>query len=390
MLVAGWVGSTNLGDELVLAGLVRLLRSQGHRVAAVSLQPATTRLQHGIGAVDHRRMDQLLRATSSADLVVWGGGGLVQDETSPFNLPYHLSRAWLAELAGTPWVGLGLGAGPVTGALGHRLVTGLRRAHAITVRDGPSQAVLAEHGVASRVTADLAVHLTGPASWSTGAEVEAGGMAGQAATAVGGAAGPSPIVVSLRPWAGGGGRLPVSWGGRTAQVPDGFVAAVAAALDRVAERTGAPIRFVALQTDRDRDLHRAVVDAMRTPAEALEPVLATLPALLAEARLVVAMRYHAGLVATLAGCPSVLLGYSPKVDALAELLSGGTVRLGIGLEEIAGLDDAIERALDEPDARAGAVRAARAQLVHAARGNLDVVNGALATRRRTEVGLQST
>ena len=379
VLVAAWVGSTNLGDELVLAGLVRLLRSQGHQVAAISLHPDATRTAHGIGAIDHRRIDQLLRATRAADLVVWGGGGLVQDETSPFNLPYHLSRAWLAELARTPWVGLGLGAGPVTGRLGDRIVTTLRRAHAVTVRDVASQAVLAEHGVSSRVTADLAVHLAGPASWSTCAEVECelGGAAGGG----GAAAGPAPVVVSLRPWGGGGGRLPVSWGGRTAQAPHGFVPTVAAAVDRVARRTGAPIRFVALQTDRDRDLHRAIIAAMETPARSLEPGLAALPQLLAETRLVVAMRYHAGLLATLTGRPSVLLGYSPKVDALAALLGDGTVRLGVGPEEVACLDDAVVRALEGTDARTAAVLAAREQLIRAGRGNIEVVTDALAASR---------
>lgn len=358
ILICGWVGSTNLGDELVLSGLLGVLRARGHRAAAVSVDPAATRRDHGIPAIDHRRVDQVAAAARSADLVVWGGGGLVQDETSALNLPYHLSRAWLALLAGTPWVALGIGAGPVTSALGRRLARTLTTARAVTVRDHPSQALLAELGVEAQVTADLAHHL------DIGSAPDP----------------PEPVItVSLRPWhpsgirSGARSRLPVAWRAAAGSAPPGFVPGMAAALDRAARATGLGIRFVALQSDRDHVLHRQVADAMRAPATAITPDHRTVIPEIGRGKLVVAMRYHAGVAATLTGRPTVLIGYSPKVDALASTLTEGAEH--VRFDALA--DDPVDLRLMRLAARDGAARraveAARHQLRTRADGNLEVL-----------------
>lgn len=299
VLVSGWSGSTNLGDELVLAGLLRLLA--GHEVAVVSIDPASTRSRFGVGAVAPRDIGRLARAVREADLLVLGGGGLLQDETSPFNLPYHLARPALGLLAGTPVVGLGLGAGPLRRPGSTALVGLLRRARAVTVRDADSRRLLAEAGVEAQLAADLALHLDAVA-----VPVQ------------------DVITVSLRPWQGGG-RLPVG-ARRRHELPAPLVEALAAGLDELARTTGATVRFVALQADRDDAVHAAVAARMRTPSERRTPGVDEVVAELAAGRLVVAMRYHAGIAALLGGRPAVLLGYSPKVEALAgELGAGGAL-----------------------------------------------------------------
>ena len=353
VLVSGWIGSTNLGDELVFAGMRRLLGD--HRVAAISVDPQATRADHGVAAIDHRKPSQVAAATRSADLVVFGGGGLVQDETSPWNLPYHLSRPLLARLQGTPWVAIGIGVGRLGTALGRRLATTLRTAAAVTVRDEPSQRLLAELGVESRLSADVAFNLgrRTPRQPETDPEVE---VEGPTDGSPGG-----HVVVSLRPWSGGTASasarwLPVGWrpGG---DEPSWFVPTVAAALDRTSTRTGLEVRFVALQTDRDAELHERVAAAMHTPAATVVPTRSSVLGELGSGEAVVAMRYHAGIGATLAGRPSVLVGYSPKVDALAAGLGAGAAHLAFDREQLATIDDAVVAQLAAPDAL-GAVRTA--------------------------------
>ena len=353
ILVCGWVGSTNLGDELVLAGLLELLRTRRHRAAAVSIDPVATRRTHGVPAIDHRRVDLVAAAARSADLVVWGGGGLVQDETSALNLPYHLSRAWMALLAGTPWVALGIGAGPLAGALGRRLARTLTTAQAVTVRDEPSQKLLADLGVASRLTADLAHHLDVPAEPT---------------------AEPPIVTVSLRPWdTSNRGRLPVAWRTASSGSPDWFVPSLAAALDRTAAATGFGIRFVALQSDRDHLLHQQVATAMRTPSTAITPDHRTVIREIGRGRVVVAMRYHAGVAATLTGRPAVLIGYSPKVDALATTLTGGSEHVGFDALADDPIDVRIGRLIDRGAAATDAIDAAARALRERAGGNVEVL-----------------
>jgi polysaccharide pyruvyl transferase CsaB len=356
VLVAGWIGSTNLGDELVFAGVRRLLGDA--QICAMSTAPAATTAEHGVVAIDHRRVDLVARAAREADLVVVGGGGLIQDETSPFNLPYHLSRAWLSALGRTPWIGLALGVGPLSTALGRRLALTLSRAAAVTVRDEPSLELLRSLDVPAVVAADAAFHLDVPGSGEPPPQVEV-----QADRDV--------IVVSLRPWSGGGGLLPVGWR-RDAGEPDWFVPTVAAALERASQQSGLPVRFVALQTDRDHALHQRVAAAMQVPSQLVVPTRRSVLGELAASRLVVAMRYHAGIGATLAGRPSVLVGYSPKVDALAATLGDGAAHLPFDREALASLDTSIAAQLESGTA-ADAVRAGADELRSRAQVNADVL-----------------
>jgi polysaccharide pyruvyl transferase CsaB len=322
VLISGWSGSTNLGDELVLAGLLELLG--GHRVAAVSVDPVATRRRFDIGAIAPREVARMVGAVREADLLVFGGGGLLQDETSPFNLPYHLARPLLAAAAGTPLVGVGLGAGPLERPGSRQLVrTGLARAVSVTVRDEASRSLLASCGVSSQTGADLALALPGPR-----VEVE------------------DVITVSLRPWSGGGGWLPVG-AQRRHDLDAGLTAALADGLDELAERTGLRVRFVALQADRDDEVHARVAALMRTPTERRCPEVHEVVGEVAAGRLVVAMRYHAGISAVLGGRPAVLLGYSPKVEALADELGTGARLLPVQASAIAGLAEAGEAVIDQ-------------------------------------------
>jgi polysaccharide pyruvyl transferase WcaK-like protein len=363
VLVAGWIGSTNLGDELVFAGLASLLRERGATVTAVSVDPAATRRVHGVAAVAPAGV---LAAAGRADAVVFGGGGLLQDETSALNLPYHLSRVWAARARRTPVVGLGLGAGRLTTGLGRALVRTSLAGVPLTVRDAASADLLAGVGLPRpAVAADLALSLP-PVH----------------------AAPRDRLVVCLRPWTGRRGRLlPASRQARadgrqaradgrqpgddgrqpsadgrhpsaTRLAPEPLLRATAQALDETAAATGLAPHLVALQADRDGPLHDAVAERMRAPVTTARPDLASLPAEVASGRAVAAMRYHGGICAVLAGRPAVLIGYSPKVDALAAELGPGGRLLPWSPDGPAGLARAVQGVLGQDSA----VRAAAAAL----------------------------
>lgn len=299
VLVAGWVGSSNLGDELVLAGLLRHLRALGADPVALSVDPAGTTRDHGVEAVRAGGPLALLAAAGSADALVLGGGGLLQDETSPFNLPFHLARAWAAALRRLPRAGVGLGAGRLDTAAGRTLVRASLRGMPVSVRDAPSADLLASLGLPRPVlAADLALGLPDVAVPAQ-----------------------DRLVVCLRPWTGGGGLLPASVRARRAPgPPDQAVEATARELDRVAAATGLAPHLVALQADRDGPLHDAVAARMTVAVTTARPTLAELPAEVGSGRVVLAMRYHGAICAVLAGRPAVLVGYSPKVDAFAREL----------------------------------------------------------------------
>ncbi len=294
VLVAAWAGSRNLGDELLLEATLRLLRGRAVEPVVISVDPARTSAEFDVETVSHLNPLGLRKAFDSVDAMVFGGGGLLQDETSAWNLPYHLARIRMADRRGVPWIGIGLGASGITTARGAQQVrNALRNHHEIVVRDHDSMRVLEALGV-ERLTlgADLAWLLTPPPT--TPEDV---------------------ITVTL--------RLPQSrrlLPGALAR-PKGrdreWVGATASALDRVADETGHEIRFVAFEAGSDDVVHRQVAAAMAAPRHLLSPARSDLLAVMAAARGCVSMRYHGITTAAMASVPGVALTFSPKLAAIA-------------------------------------------------------------------------
>lgn len=363
VLVAAWVGSTNLGDELVFAGTRQLLAERGVEVCAVSVDPPGTRADHGVGAVSHRAPSALLTAASGADAMIFGGGGLLQDDSSIANLPYHLSRVGLARAFGVPFIGLGLGVGGLRTTSGRRLVEhAMRAAIGITVRDVESGRLLAEVGVPdAELTADLAFALEAPSVPPTAGTTERPNGLAAGASETGPAHG--RLVVCLRPWSGVTKRLPAAT--RDDATPEPHVVALARSLDEASVAMDSRVRFVALQRDRDDALHRRVGARMTMPAEFRTPTTAELLGEFVGARAVVSMRYHGAVAATLAGVPSVLISYAGKVDALARELGSGARCLAWDPTALATIPAALAAVAPEHEA----VVAARGRLRERQLGN---------------------
>ena len=332
LLVAAWIGSTNLGDELVFEGLRRKLQARGVAPVAISVDAGQTTRDHGVAAIGSNPVVIRRSARRVSGLVI-GGGGFIQDKTSHLNMPYHLARVEAARARGLPVAGIGLGVGPVETRLGGVLARRiLRGAVGVSVRDDDSAALLRRLGIQSAVVAaDLAFALPLP-------EVETSDV----------------LVAALRPWTDRRSMLPV--GMRPAPAPAWFLDGMAAALDEAARRTGLAVRLVALQADRDGEVHRQVASRMRTAVSLVEPGVNDVVREVAEARVVVAMRYHAAVAAALGGRPAVLVGYSDKVLSLGRDLGAGAVtlrwapgdvdRLGDGVEAVLGRGDAMVEARD--------------------------------------------
>ena len=339
--VSAWIGSANAGDELVHAGLRTILDGLGVTdVHALSIAGAATAARHGGSAGGRMMATAGYVAGRRRSPLVLGGGGILQDETSVANLPYHLAPVLAARRRGVPVAGVGLGAGPVSSATGRALIRGVLGGLELVVRDRPSAAVLQVAGLQLPVVAcDLALHLPDPA----------------------------PIVdhvvaVSLRPWSASRHRLPVSLRRTSTARQDASAARLASAVDAVAGVLGLPVRFVAFDRDKDPALHRAVADRLSSEVvEALEPDPAGALAAVARATAVIAMRYHAGVAALLGRRPAVLLGYGSKVEALAADVGPGVVAVPWDVSSPGIVAAAARRAVDGATAGVldGAVRRLR-------------------------------
>lgn len=322
--VAGWFGSDNLGDELILHCLIRALRDRGTEPVAISIDSARTSRDHGIAAIPHRSPSQsmaLRRALGDCEGMAIAGG-LIQSETSPWNIPFHTSRLRAAG-GRCRSAAVGMGVGQVLGPLGRGLArSSLRRLRRIVVRDADSARRLRDWGLDDvAVGADPVMALE-----------------------------PDPVepddtmCVILRPPNRPGLRTAAAKAGRSR--PSGAALdQMARAIDAAAAETGLAVRFVAFQASRDGPLHAQIAERLAAPAEMVEPTLHSVISDVGRSRIVVTMRYHGAVAALLHGRPAVLLDSSPKMASLASEAGRWAQLLDPGQLE-AGLSTAVSDALD--------------------------------------------
>jgi polysaccharide pyruvyl transferase WcaK-like protein len=133
ILVAGYYGAQNAGDEAILSGLLASFRAAGYlgEFAVLSHDPADTRALHGVEAVAWNDIEAVIDASDSADLVVVGGGGLFQDywgvdpatvlTSGHGGIAQYATPVYLAATLGKPCALLGVGVGPLRTAEGRDL-----------------------------------------------------------------------------------------------------------------------------------------------------------------------------------------------------------------------------------------------------------------------------
>ncbi len=159
VLLSGYYGYGNLGDEALLAGLVRGLKARDIEPVALSGDPAATRALHGIAAAHRYR--GLLPALARCDALVSGGGGLLQDGSSRRSLSYYLTVIGLARRLGKRVAIYGQSVGPLSEAGRWRVGRALEGLP-LAVRDAPSVLLLGDLGLRAERVADPALLLPAP------------------------------------------------------------------------------------------------------------------------------------------------------------------------------------------------------------------------------------
>ena len=80
-VIGAWVGSSNLGDELIFSILLRLLKERGMKTVVPSVNPAKTKSSFDTDSFNHLNFIELKKQMINSDALIFGGGGLLQDET---------------------------------------------------------------------------------------------------------------------------------------------------------------------------------------------------------------------------------------------------------------------------------------------------------------------
>ncbi|HXE72477.1 MAG TPA: polysaccharide pyruvyl transferase family protein, partial [Candidatus Nitrosotenuis sp.] len=103
LLISGYYGFGNTGDEAILQAMVAEIRRQSPQARlAVLTADAQAARSLDLVPLHRRRLSVLVPAIRNCDLVLSGGGGLVQDSTGVGTVAYYLGITTLARLLGRP------------------------------------------------------------------------------------------------------------------------------------------------------------------------------------------------------------------------------------------------------------------------------------------------
>lgn len=151
VVLCGYYGFGNLGDELICRALIEMALKAGmskSRLCVLSANPKETSEKFGVAAVDRWNLFEVFRALRQSRSLLLGGGGLFQDSTSLRSSLYYWGVVFLARMAGVrPWA-FGQSVGPFRSKLAAKLArNALKHCSPRCVRDDNSAALLSSWGL---------------------------------------------------------------------------------------------------------------------------------------------------------------------------------------------------------------------------------------------------
>ena len=304
ILVSGYYGFGNAGDDSIAAALVAGIRACAPDMPITFLCKDTknSAKKYGVRTVPRFNIPAVLREMRTARLLISGGGNLLQNTTSARSLFYYTTIIRLAKRRGLRVFVLGNGLGPILGEKYERDVAKtLALADRITLREPQSLDYAASLGIPRdrlALSADPALLLTPADARRVDYILKNVGNV-------------SHFAVSLRSFA----TL------RSEEVDgadeDSFAATFAAEVDAIAARTGAKPLYILMQSSRDRALTEKVNAAAAVKGEILGGLTAReIMGVLGRCEFVISMRLHLLIYAVAVGKPPLGISYDPKIDAM--------------------------------------------------------------------------
>ncbi len=184
ILISGYYGFNNIGDESILkavtsslkAGLTETAEGKygGLEITVLSSDPVGTAEKYQVRSANRKSIFTIIKEVMKCDLLISGGGSLLQDVTSKKSILYYLFIMWMAKLLGKNYFIYSQGIGPINEPFNRKLTHKvLSKSAGIVVRDEASKEFLVELGIHSErivVTADPVLSLN-PTNLDRGFEI---------------------------------------------------------------------------------------------------------------------------------------------------------------------------------------------------------------------------
>lgn len=309
VLISGWYGASNIGDELLLGAFATWVADGGGELTVISLNPEHTTQVYGFAAVDFHNLGEIALALADCDLFVMGGGGIFQDhhpfhinalyDATALDIAQYARPFYLARQFGVRTLILAHGVGPLASHDAKEIVRDVfTLADVVSVRDEPSAVLLRKIGV----TRDILV-AADPGWYAAGDAVRASRKDPLASTKL---AGNKKLALIVREWQADrqwedklvsalNGQLPTGWDciwvAFQNSLDDSRASSDRPFLQQLSARLDSRINSEIID-------HVAVVDAV---------------AAIDECDSVLSMRLHGSILSLALGKPCVFLEYDDKM-----------------------------------------------------------------------------
>ena len=160
IMISGYYGFGNCGDEAILMAMIQQLSDivAEERITVLSQNPKKTRLLYGVDSIFRLNPFLICWKMKKSGIFISGGGGLLQDTTGKgLSIIYYLSLIILARLLRIPGIIYGQGIGPIRREINRKMISlSLAKANLIIVRDKQSQMLLEEIGISKELVSAYA------------------------------------------------------------------------------------------------------------------------------------------------------------------------------------------------------------------------------------------
>lgn len=301
ILISGYYGFRNSGDDALLKAIIQDLKKykESPNIVVLSANPEETMEYYRVKSINRLNLISVLKHMRKADMLISGGGTLIQDRTSTKSLWYYLSIITMALRNNVKVMLYSNGIGPLVKSRNiKRTKNVLEKVNLITLRDEESYKTIRDMGITNpmvKVTADPALGLD-LADKNRGIEILSKEGVPKNNKILG---------VSIRRWQ---------------NLDTNFEDEIAAVCDYAYEKYGYYTVFLPMQSSRDLAILQSVKRKMKNKSTlikarySVEDVMSIMKCF----DICIGMRLHTLIYSAVNAVPLIGIVYDPKISSFME------------------------------------------------------------------------
>lgn len=291
IIMSGYFGFSNSGDDAILKSIIESFKSLNPylNIKVLSKDPVLTEREYGVAAIDRFKFFDVRKSLKASDMLISGGGSLLQDKTSSRSIWYYLLIMKLAKRYKKKVFVYSNGVGPINKRFNRNITRRvLNKVDYITLRDKDSYDFIKSIGVNNpniKVLSDPVFNLKEASDENVRKKFDIN---------------KDTVLISIRSW----------------MDDEKLISELSKFLNYLIDE-GKDIVFMPMQTPRDTTISEKIAANLNSSKIIDEKYpVEILMSLMKNADFIVAMRLHAMIYAIHQNLPFIGLSYDPKTETL--------------------------------------------------------------------------